>query len=281
LTSVFFAVLGIMFSGSGGNATDFFGSSLFLVREQEFDLVRTPAVVIGQRVENVDDLRAGHLVLMRSPESGVVALVELGEDFALADDFDPDNIVAKAVQTSRFFGYILVFATSPAGVFVIVVLPCIALIVFELTKQLFKRKTKEVEPVNKQDETPTFVPIGRFGEQDGKEDGLRPSPRSEPRQPPKVSGVKVKPEVALAAYKDIANLGTEQDTAPDLFVAPEKPAEKSPEKPPETSTEAAVERLAQLQSASAKKKPLSSAKLAEVIANLEQAKTQQEKGEEI
>ncbi|MCL2754373.1 MAG: hypothetical protein FWD35_01485 [Oscillospiraceae bacterium] len=238
LTAVFLAVLGIMFAGSGGrNATEFFGRNLFLVRESGFELIPAPSLIIGERVE-FDELAPGHIIMYRlhNDDGGSrIVLMQIPESgFAVPQE----DIVAKAVQTSRFFGYVLVFATSPAGGFTIAVLPCLVLILLELfLKPLLRRlKPAGVAPVNKQNETPTFVPLAE-----------KP---------------KVKSEAVLQAYKDIANLSENQEDTPQLFTSPETPPLSEP---PPSSTPPVI--------SSGKKKPLSSEKLAEAIANMEQSKS--------
>ncbi|MCL1831491.1 MAG: hypothetical protein FWG45_01110 [Oscillospiraceae bacterium] len=325
LLTIFMVSLGLMFSG-GRNATSMFGSNLYFVRGAGFDLVPAPNVIFGQEPVAAE-LAQGHLVMfvvdgktdvgeilqvgVAPPDSVDTAettdVTEDTDEFGLQSGEDvlyfviarenggevivaEGDITAKAVRTSRLLGYIFNFAASPLGVLFIAVIPCVCIILSEVLKPLFNRA--KVAPVNKQDETPTFIsvdskvtPDAPAASQASDGDGFEkpPSVPIKPPKPPK-SGKPIKAKVmpaspelfvpmiddlpsppkpaptntvnyaALKAYKDTLKQtqSVESPTLeqPQLFAAVEDVAAKSE---PVTKP-------------TAKKKPLSSVKLAEVIA---------------
>ena len=251
-----------MFSGSKG-AVDFFGSNLYLVKSNSFELIKAPSVIIGKKTDT-GALGAGDIVVfsviserenVRKKAIGIITNIksetfidETGDEevetviktFRIADEsenvlyVDERDILSKAVQASRVFGIIINFAVSPAGLFVIAVIPCFGIVLSELMKPIFRKRQyeKEVPPVNKQEEVPTFVPV------DTEKNNASAAVA-------KTSG---KSAAALKAYKETLKITNtaEFTKTPELFItAAKKPADKS--KPQ-------------------KKKPLSSVKLAEAIA---------------
>jgi hypothetical protein len=336
LLTIFLASLAVMFSGSGNSrrAPELFGSNLYLVKGDTFDLIKPPSAVIGEKVE-ISSLGAGDIVIFETengksigeiisknennepdtseaadsneadntadiPEAEVTATSfsirdELSSEIIVTDD----SIIAKATKTSRFFGFIISFITSSAGVLVIAVIPCVCLILWEIVRPIINRgRGVGVAPVNKQAETPTFVP---------------PVPIEE------IELTKAdKSAAVLKAYKQTINPNTDSDTSstgsrnegsenkkapiksvvlekskpnikqpsqefeePKLFTQVEKPMyEKPVESPP-------LEEILQKQvikpppPPSKKKKPLSSVKLAEAIAAVNSQKDTSETSKEI
>jgi hypothetical protein len=322
LLTVFLVTLSIMFSG-GRNAAEFFGSNLYLVRSDAFTLIPAPSVVIGERVAPAE-LNPGHIVIFETSggRTSIGEITEVGVEvpgdpeqseqseqseeseesegseqretvyFLLTDESGQpqivagEAIVARAARTSRFLGFLFNFAASSAGVLVIAVIPCIVVIAGELLKPLFKRRI--VAPVNKQDESPTFIPVGKS--EPPKIAAIEPiapaiiapEPDTVAAEPAKAAGRDVhgaaisKPQsplvfpqkqsvnyAALKAYKDTLNAASPEqvsEPAPELITAPEQVAP-----PPAPNNN--------------KKRPLSSVKLAEVIAAANREREEREERE--
>ena|GEM_PF-1188939 len=194
LLTIFVATLGIMFSG-GRNAASIFGNQLYLVRSDAFALVPSPSVVVGEKFLTAE-LTTGHLVIFETndgrttigeikevavtPPPPVLSEGESEENSDMGDEIPIQNInyntvhfliedevgyahtisensiTSKVVRTSRFLGFVFNFAVSPLGVFIIAVIPCVCLILLEVVKPILAKRSR-VKPVNKQDETPTFI----------------------------------------------------------------------------------------------------------------------------
>jgi hypothetical protein len=264
-----------MFSG-GRNAAGMFGSNLYFVRGEGFDLVPAPNVIFGEK-PSPSELEAGHIVMFEvdgrtdvgeiresgvepppvpqepqesgepgepgdSEESEPAEYTEYTSDsygiaeeetlyFALVSEdgseliISEHDILAKAVRTSRLLGHIFNFAVSPAGVLVIAVIPCVCIILSEVFKPLFARA--KVTPVNKQDETPTFIQQNRPEPPDVSAKPPKPSKPSKPLKPSK-------PPVTAAA--ESSGL-IEAMQSPELFVPV---ADDSPPKPVNTVNYAAL-----------------------------------------
>ena len=290
LLTIFLIVLSVMFSG-GKSAVDSFGSNLYFVKSNSFDLIPAPSIVIGEKIQPAS-LGAGDIVIFESDDGGTL-IGEINEVLTLTstDDTDEsdstdentpqkqgrhfkidgesgeshiiaeDMVISKAVQTSRTLGVIVNFVTSPMGVLVIAVIPCVCILLWEVVRPIVRKITgkKEVPIINKQEEVPTFVPIGGAGD----------NPKTENIHKP------TKSAAALKAYKETLNI-SQETTQPQLYVSP-KPSENLLEKSLERSLEKPLEKPLEKSSekpsgkpipATNKKKPLSSVKLAEVIANV-------------
>ena len=273
LTTVFLITLSIMFS-SGKNAADFFGADLYFVQNDEFELIKAPNLIVAQEIDPAE-LGAGDIVIFLTEDKykSIGEIIEKGTEemedkivlfFKVSDEAGEnkvifeDAIVAKAAKTNRTLGTLVNFAKSPAGVLAIAVIPCVSIILWELTKPLFRKTMdkRQVRPVNKQAETPTFVPL----ETDPKPEIPVQKPQKpqvavqEPPKPEKPVNL-TNPEVALKAYKQTLAQTLALDEAvsqPQLFIAPEKPPIQA--------------RVVDSSESAAKKKPLSSVKLAQAIA---------------
>ncbi|MCL1903145.1 MAG: hypothetical protein FWF94_01850 [Oscillospiraceae bacterium] len=278
-------IAAIMFSGGNGSpATELFGRNLYLVKGNSFDLIRTPSIVVGERVAP-DALSAGDIVIFTDDDNRkligkIVEIVEITADgegvpkqsddndnaeenanntnnanendddkstteednvparvFVINDETGEDygvneqNVISKAVRASRFFGIVINFASSPHGLLIIVIIPCVGIILSEVLKPVIRKikYSKEVSTVKKQDEVPTFIPEV----EDSVEFNSERSGKS---------------AAALKAYKQMLKTTEtgEINESPELFTKPEEIIEKPKQQE--------------------KKKPLSSAKLAEAIA---------------
>ncbi|MDR0222949.1 MAG: hypothetical protein LBI38_05395 [Oscillospiraceae bacterium] len=213
--------------GFGGGAANLFGQSVYIVRTDAFELIKSPGAVIAKKV-GIDEISEKNIVIFefdghkaigeilgKSVSDGGVAYFTVADENGDAHVVPEHSVIAKAMRYSAVLGVIADFAVSPAGVLVIAVTPCVCVLALEALRPIFrkKREKEEVTPVNKQDETPTFIPGASSA-------------------------------AALRAYKDAA--GAPAGEKPQLFTAPKRPAYKlAPQK---------------------KKEPLSSEKLASAIA---------------
>lgn len=69
------------------------------------------------------------------------------------------QLVARVNYCSDFWGAVIGFAMSPFGVMAIAILPCIAIVAFEIVKFIMsKRPVPQVETVKLQEEAPVYVP---------------------------------------------------------------------------------------------------------------------------
>ena len=165
------------FYSIGGGAPNLFGKYFYLVKTDAFDLLKNGTALIAEEVDAYEiqpwniviftlENGAPALAEIRSSElaDGVYsfkAVVENGTEITLSQS----QIVAKGMTYSDFWGAVISFASSPLFVMIVAVLPCMIIIVLEITK--FIRKTMpqpEIETVKKQLETPTYAPdTGRAG----------------------------------------------------------------------------------------------------------------------
>lgn len=165
------------FYSIGGGAPNLFGKYFYLVKTDAFDLLKNGTALIAEEVDAYEiqpwniviftlENGAPALAEIRSSElaDGVYsfkAVVENGSEITLSQS----QIVAKGMTYSDFWGAVIGFAVSPLGVMLVAVVPCLIIIVIEITK--FIRKTMpqpEIETVKKQLETPTYTPdMGRAG----------------------------------------------------------------------------------------------------------------------
>lgn len=69
------------------------------------------------------------------------------------------QLVARVNYCSDFWGTVIGFAKSPFGVMAAAILPCLAVIAFEIVKFIIsKRPVPSVETIKLQDEAPVFLP---------------------------------------------------------------------------------------------------------------------------
>ena len=73
--------------------------------------------------------------------------------------YHKSQLVARVNYCSDFWGAVIGFAMSPFGVMAIAILPCIAIVAFEIVKFIMsKRPVPQVETVKLQEEAPVYVP---------------------------------------------------------------------------------------------------------------------------
>ena len=155
----------------GGKAPALFGHYVFLAETDAFSAVKKGSALIVDPVE-LTEINPGNIIIF-TDEQGDDRIGEVqasaSDDgiytFTVRTDIESNvtvgqsHIVGKGIYYSEFVGAIISFATSPAGVCLIAIFPCIAFVVFEVV-WIIKRKAPqpEVDTVKKQYETPTYVP---------------------------------------------------------------------------------------------------------------------------
>ncbi len=176
ITALFFGVVAASYSISGGTP-NIFGTYVFLVNTDAFDLLENGTALMAKEV-HPSEIQPWNIVIFEL-ENGEPALAEIrsGEladgvySFEAATEngamitLSQSQIVAMGTSYSDIWGAILGFAVSPLGVLLVAVVPCLVIIIIEMSK--FIRKTlpqPEIETVKKQLEVPTYTPDnGRAG----------------------------------------------------------------------------------------------------------------------
>lgn len=159
----------------GGGTPNLFGISVFVVKTDAFQLLENGTALIAKQVQYAD-IQPGNIVIF-SLENNRPALAEIqsGElsdgvyTFSAATEngdlitLSQSQIVAKGISYSNFWGAVITFASSPVGLLLIAVIPCLILIIIEFSKFLRKALPEpEIETVKKQLEVPTYTPeIGK------------------------------------------------------------------------------------------------------------------------
>lgn len=159
----------------GGGTPNLFGTSLFVVRTDAFDLLENGTALIAKQVQYAE-IQPGNIVIFslenRRPALAEIQSGELSDGvytFTAATEngdiitLSQSQIVAKGVSYSNFWGAVITFASSPVGLLIIAVIPCLILIIIEFSKFLRKALPEpEIETVKKQLEIPTYTPeIGK------------------------------------------------------------------------------------------------------------------------
>ncbi|GHV46005.1 hypothetical protein FACS189499_00170 [Clostridia bacterium] len=180
LVAMLMLILALIFTFSG-SAPNLFGHNVYIARTDAFGAVSPGDAVVSSKVPG-EDIAPGNLVVYRNSE-GTAGIAEI-QSVTLSDNaytytaksergvpllIREGHVIGKAVQTSRAVGMLVTFATSPAGVMLIVFVPCIAMLLVEAVTSLSRRSEElsdeTFSPVKKQDEIPTFIPApNRFAE---------------------------------------------------------------------------------------------------------------------
>ena len=172
VATVFLLVAALMFRG--GSAPALFGHYVFLAETDAFSAVKKGSALIVDPVE-LKEIAPGNIIIFTDDEEadriGEVQEVSTEDEvytFTVRNDANNNvtvgqsHIVGKGIYYSEFVGALVSFATSPAGVCIIAILPCAAFVIFEIIS-IVKRRAPlpEVDTVKKQYETPTYVPPSR------------------------------------------------------------------------------------------------------------------------
>lgn len=171
--AVFLAVTSMLFSFGSGSAPDIFGYNVYIVQDNDFYRLKAGTAAIAQKVWP-DEVNNGELIIYNRYENGGAQLAKVnsstlkegvmsfdvetqgGENITISQS----QLVARVNYCSDFLGAVIGFAMSPFGVMAIAILPCLAIVAFEIVKFIFsKRPVPEVEPVRIQEETPVYAPV--------------------------------------------------------------------------------------------------------------------------
>jgi hypothetical protein len=169
-STVVLIALALIFN-AGGSAPELFGKNVYIVKTDAFGEIKNGSAVFTSRT-NPAELVEGNLVVFENSErvaglaeitaselrDGVysfTAVSERGMEILLTGS----QIIGRAVQYSEFMGALVTFAKSSVGVLCIAILPCSAILVGEVGAALRRvGKKGNVNPIKKQEETPTFIP---------------------------------------------------------------------------------------------------------------------------
>ncbi|MDR2559940.1 MAG: hypothetical protein LBC86_10450 [Oscillospiraceae bacterium] len=172
LFTLFMLTVSLVFS-LGGDAPSLFGRNIYIVRTDTVEFLKPGTALFTQSV-SFNEIHPGDIVVFNSLDGSKAGLAEVetvqesdnvyrfeaigesGAEITLAGS----QIVGRATQYSDFFGAVIGFAKSAAGVMIIAVIPCMIILIFEASKAIFGvfRKDGEIRPVKKQSEIPTYVP---------------------------------------------------------------------------------------------------------------------------
>lgn len=170
--AVFLVVTSMLFSFGGSAAPDIFGYNVYIVRDNDFYQLKAGTAAIAQKVWP-DEVNNGELIIYNRYENGGAQLAKVnsstlkegvmsfdvetqgGENITISQS----QLVARVNYCSDFWGAVIGFAMSPFGVMAIAILPCIAIVAFEIVKFIMsKRPVPQVETVKLQEEAPVYVP---------------------------------------------------------------------------------------------------------------------------
>lgn len=178
----------VMFGAEG--AVKLFGYNVFIADTDEFDGVAKGSAVIASDI-GAYDIEPGNLLLFRYDGEAVLGYAK---DISLSDgkyvitafdshgdySFTDDELIGKAEMSSLFWGNIIAFIKTPWGIAVMALLPCIALILFDIARAAAaKLPPPEVEPQLKSDSRPAQV-SGLSVKEDGNAQFSRSGQTSQP-----------------------------------------------------------------------------------------------------
>ena len=170
--AVFLAVTSMLFSFGSGSAPDIFGYNVYIVQDNGFYQLKAGTAAIAQKVWP-DEVNNGELIIYNRYENGGAQLAKVNsstlKEGVMSFDIETQGgenitisqsrLVARVNYCSDFLGAVIGFAMSPFGVMAIAILPCLAIVAFEIVKFIFsKRPVPKVEPVKLQEETPVYTP---------------------------------------------------------------------------------------------------------------------------
>lgn len=171
---LFLGVVALSYSISGG-APNIFGTYIYLVKTDAFDLLENGTALVAQGVPekiHPSEIQPWNIVVF-TLENGEPALAEVRSSvlsdgvysFEAATEngvlitLSQSQVLAMGTSYSNVWGKIISFASSPLGVLLIAVLPCLIIIVLEISKFISRAMPQpEIETVKKQLEVPTYTP---------------------------------------------------------------------------------------------------------------------------
>lgn len=145
-----------LFRGNGA-APSLFGYHIFIVSSPSMEPVVPQGSAVMAKKCAPEELTPNSIILYQSPDGkyksvgriisaeeadGVKSFVIKGDANTLPESsaVSQGQVLSKVQYVSQPLGMFLSFATSPSGVFLIAVLPCLLIIVMELTKLMNPRK---------------------------------------------------------------------------------------------------------------------------------------------
>jgi hypothetical protein len=174
-----------LFFTFGGDAPSLFGRNIYIVKTDAVEFLK-PGTALFTRTVPYNEIHPGDIVVFKEPENNKAGLAEI-ETVRQSDNvyiFEAigesgaeitlmgSHIIGRATQYSDFFGVLISFAKSAAGVMVIAVIPCMIILIYEASKAFFGvlKKSGGVRPVKKQNEIPTYVPRQKISNKRVKEE---------------------------------------------------------------------------------------------------------------
>lgn len=135
---------------------DAFGYNIYIVEVDGFESAPRGSAVLVRKC-GILELERGNLVLWKNNDDrpalgyiyeitlsdGVYSLMlsENSKEYIVAES----QIIGHAEFSSSFFGQVILFIKTPFGVFCIAVLPCIALILYDIIRACAKKNQSELE----------------------------------------------------------------------------------------------------------------------------------------
>ena len=159
--AVFLVVTSMLFSFGGSAAPDIFGYNVYIVRDNDFYQLKAGTAAIAQKVWP-DEVNNGELIIYNRYENGGAQLAKVNsstlKEGVMSFDVETqggENITISQSQLVARVNYCSDFW----GVMAIAILPCIAIVAFEIVKFIMsKRPVPQVETVKLQEEAPVYVP---------------------------------------------------------------------------------------------------------------------------
>lgn len=153
------------------NAPQIFSHRIYLVETDAFSLIEKGSALVVSQVPD-EEIAAGNIIIFEdAAEKPFVAEVQestldngvytyrIKNDVGSEMVIGPSHVLGKGMYYSEFLGGFISFALSPAGVCCMAVMPCAAFIVLEIIFAIKHRDNQsDFEPVNKQNEVPTYIP---------------------------------------------------------------------------------------------------------------------------
>lgn len=151
-------------------SVEVFGANIFIVDSDDFETAPRGSAALVKK-GNCSDLEVGNLVLYRKagePTLGYVRGIEARDGIFYVTVLDNANkdatfefpeaaLIGRAEFSSKFLGGILRFIKTPLGIMLVAVLPCAALILYDIVRTAaLNRPGPEVMPtvINADEETP-------------------------------------------------------------------------------------------------------------------------------
>ena len=169
--AVFLAVTSMLFSFGGGSAPDIFGYNIYIVSGGDFYQLKSGTAAISQKVWP-DEVNNGELIIYND-KNGEALLARVNsstlKEAVMSFDIESQTgenetikqsqLIARVNYCSDFWGMVISFAKSPFGVMAAAILPCLAIIVYEIVRFIIsKLPTPSVETIKLQEEAPVFLP---------------------------------------------------------------------------------------------------------------------------